>query len=338
MAIAATSHDAAPIRLDSAQRTAKAETGNDSAKAEKSSGAEQDDLSFWDVLDIINPLQHLPVVGNIYRAVTGDTIKETPRMIGGILFGGVLGGASALANIICEEKTGRDIGGNAIAAVFGDDAYPSTASHTDVAAANANSKSNEPISILPANSAPAAAAQAQAPAAQTAAAPARVPAASTAAASDKVTDAAKAAFSAEAAKRQTQPLSILRQGSSPAAAPQLASELSGAPHPTKMPTRDTIPASTVQARLAAAEVTARRNAGMSNRGWISPPRAKDAAASSSPATTAADASASPVINPNFAGAVDPSSLPDIMMRNLAKYEQTKRAAESKSAATVNVSG
>ena len=32
-----------------------------------------DGFSFLDVLDIINPLQHLPVISTLYRQVTGDT-------------------------------------------------------------------------------------------------------------------------------------------------------------------------------------------------------------------------------------------------------------------------
>ena len=37
------------------------------------------DFSFHDLLDIVNPLQHLPVIGTIYRAITGDTYRHAGK-------------------------------------------------------------------------------------------------------------------------------------------------------------------------------------------------------------------------------------------------------------------
>lgn len=50
-----------------------------------------DSIGFGDILDIINPLQHLPLVGWAYRHVTGDTIKPVSAMVGGAIFGGGIG-------------------------------------------------------------------------------------------------------------------------------------------------------------------------------------------------------------------------------------------------------
>ena len=72
-------------------------------------------LGFGDLLDAINPLQHLPIVGTLYRALTGDTISETARMAGGALYGGPAGLVGALANLMVEKETGSDIGGTALA-------------------------------------------------------------------------------------------------------------------------------------------------------------------------------------------------------------------------------
>lgn len=72
---------------------------------------------FGEFLDIVNPLQHLPIVGSIYRAVTGSTIEPSARIIGGLLYGGPIGMASAFVNTVVEETSGRDIGGHALAAV-----------------------------------------------------------------------------------------------------------------------------------------------------------------------------------------------------------------------------
>jgi len=69
--------------------------------------------SFKDVLDVINPLQHIPVVGTIYRKITGDDISSSARIIGGTLFGGPIGGALAMADVAVQEQTGTSIGDKA---------------------------------------------------------------------------------------------------------------------------------------------------------------------------------------------------------------------------------
>ena len=47
------------------------------------------DFSFHDLLSIINPLQHLPVIGTLYRAITGDKIGAIEKVAGDTLYGGV---------------------------------------------------------------------------------------------------------------------------------------------------------------------------------------------------------------------------------------------------------
>lgn len=69
-----------------------------------------DGLTFGDVLDVINPLQHLPMVGSIYRAITGDTISAASKVTGGALFGGLIGFAAAVADTVLEESSGKDAG------------------------------------------------------------------------------------------------------------------------------------------------------------------------------------------------------------------------------------
>lgn len=71
--------------------------------------------SFWDLLDVVNPLQHIPVVGTLYRAITGDTIKAPARIVGGALFGGPIGAMASIANAIYEEASGRDVGATVLA-------------------------------------------------------------------------------------------------------------------------------------------------------------------------------------------------------------------------------
>lgn len=89
-------------------------------------GGDDQQLTFWDLLDIVNPLQHLPLISGIYRRITGDEIEPAMRFLGGALYGGVIGAAAAVASMIVEDVSGRDIGGHVIATLFGDDEEPAT--------------------------------------------------------------------------------------------------------------------------------------------------------------------------------------------------------------------
>lgn len=62
-----------------------------------------DGLGFKDVLDLVNPLQHIPVVGNVYRNLTGDELAPGIRVAGGALFGGPLGAALSLVGLAVEQ-------------------------------------------------------------------------------------------------------------------------------------------------------------------------------------------------------------------------------------------
>lgn len=79
------------------------------------------DFTFDDFLDIINPLQHLPLVSVIYRALTGDQIKPAMRILGDIGYGGPTGFMSSCAQVLFEAIFGDDIGGTAIALLTGED-------------------------------------------------------------------------------------------------------------------------------------------------------------------------------------------------------------------------
>lgn len=70
-------------------------------------------VTFHEVLSALNPLQYLPVVGTIYRAVTGDIIPEPIRRLGSLIVSGLLGGplgiAINLATTAAEKITGIDL-------------------------------------------------------------------------------------------------------------------------------------------------------------------------------------------------------------------------------------
>ncbi|MDQ7249105.1 hypothetical protein [Dongia sedimenti] len=81
----------------------------------------------WDdFVDMINPLQHIPGIAQIYRAVTGDEINGAASLLGAIPFGpfGGLGLIASVADLAVKDTTGRDIGGNLQAMLFGKDGTP----------------------------------------------------------------------------------------------------------------------------------------------------------------------------------------------------------------------
>jgi hypothetical protein len=81
-------------------------------------------FSFHDFLDIINPLQHLPVISTVYRWVTGDTIGAVPRMIGDAIYGGPIGFVTGLVNAEVKQESGKDVGEQVIAMLGGDTSSP----------------------------------------------------------------------------------------------------------------------------------------------------------------------------------------------------------------------
>ena len=64
------------------------------------------------LLSELNPLQYVPVLGTIYRAVTGDCIPENARIAGSLVVSGLTGGpvgvAIGLAETAVEKLTGID--------------------------------------------------------------------------------------------------------------------------------------------------------------------------------------------------------------------------------------
>lgn len=88
-------------------------------------------FSFKDLLDIINPLQHLPVIGSVYRYLTGDEPSGGARIVGDALYGGPIGFGVGVVSTLLTDPQGHDLGERALASVFG----PSSAETTAVAKA-----------------------------------------------------------------------------------------------------------------------------------------------------------------------------------------------------------
>lgn len=113
--------------LSQAQKSANASADTSALSYQDISANEnydyaQDEFTFDDLFDMVNPLHHIPVVNYIYREISGDTIKPIGQIVGGAVFGGAAGAASGLVNMIVAEETGKDIAGNALSMFNGDDA------------------------------------------------------------------------------------------------------------------------------------------------------------------------------------------------------------------------
>lgn len=106
------------------QRAPVTGAGRDTLATGATPETEEEGLSFWDVLDIVNPLQHIPIVSTIYREITGDKIGDAARIAGGALFGGPIGLASAGVDFAVKAFTGKRMDEHIVAMVMGDDAAP----------------------------------------------------------------------------------------------------------------------------------------------------------------------------------------------------------------------
>ncbi|MBK3773589.1 hypothetical protein GAY31_05240 [Azospirillum brasilense] len=91
-----------------ARALAPTTAARDAVKAPTKQEAADLSLDFGDLLDAVNPLQHLPGVSQIYRHAAGDGIGLPARLAGGFLFGGPVGLLGSAAMAAFEAVTGDD--------------------------------------------------------------------------------------------------------------------------------------------------------------------------------------------------------------------------------------
>ncbi|MBX3445551.1 MAG: hypothetical protein KF765_02265 [Parvibaculaceae bacterium] len=130
---------------------------------------EGSELSFADLVDTINPLQHIPVVSDIYRHLTGDALSPQSRVAGGILFGGVIGGVASVLSLAISGDGEKGLGDTLLASVLGGEEEPAAATALAEAPKEADAAPEAPLvtaSLAP--SRPAQAPAKPAPAAQAA--------------------------------------------------------------------------------------------------------------------------------------------------------------------------
>ena len=106
----------------------------------KPAPAEHKGFSLHDFLSIINPLQHLPVIGTIYRAITHDPIGVPEKIAGDALYGGLWGAVSGVADAAFKSITGKDFGETVLALFTG---------HHDSNVQVADNSDIKPVTITP---------------------------------------------------------------------------------------------------------------------------------------------------------------------------------------------
>ncbi len=89
--------------------------------------AAKESFRFKDIVDIVNPLHHIPIVGSIYREMTDDQLHPISQIIGGSLYGGPVGAVAGTANAVTQMNTGQDISAHAFDLISPRDKTPAIA-------------------------------------------------------------------------------------------------------------------------------------------------------------------------------------------------------------------
>jgi hypothetical protein len=112
----------APAGVHSAPVWVKSASTDQAASDQASTQPAQPKESFLHHLwDVVNPLQHLPIIGTIYRAVTGEKLDAVEKIAGDTLYGGLWGAVSSVADVAFEGLTGKSFEDTALALFKSDD-------------------------------------------------------------------------------------------------------------------------------------------------------------------------------------------------------------------------
>ena len=77
-----------------------------SARAGQAESRGAGSFSFGDFVDVINPLQHIPGIAEIYRSITNDQISDDARKTGNAIYGFALGGPVGLSAMLAYNAVG----------------------------------------------------------------------------------------------------------------------------------------------------------------------------------------------------------------------------------------
>lgn len=93
-----------PVSQSRSAEPAYWRTGGDEVGAVMDTRPAASDFSFDDFVDFINPLHHLPMVGDFYREMTGDTIRPDVKAAGSAFFGGPIGLITGVARAMITAE------------------------------------------------------------------------------------------------------------------------------------------------------------------------------------------------------------------------------------------
>lgn len=101
--------------------------GKQVASNDKNGFFGEDGANFRDVLDAVNPLNHIPIVSDMLEGETGHKVSSASKILGGALIGGPIGLFAAVADAVFEAATGKSAVGTMVAALTGDETPTETA-------------------------------------------------------------------------------------------------------------------------------------------------------------------------------------------------------------------
>jgi hypothetical protein len=355
--VAATAALTAPSAQPAAQSSGSQSSGSQSSGLGRSMWS-HGSFSFKDLLDIVNPLQHLPVVGSIYRYLTGDEPAAGTRVIGDTLYGGPIGfGVSVASTALLTTADGKDLGERLLADVFGSHDHDSdpTVGTPQVAAADGPTTPAPMPDWMAAVGTPDGQPRTPAPANQQSAAPriaaAIAPAKPMSAASQQPQQSAPAATATQrsmplmAAQAQSVPMNQLFRSAPPAAAPTpeqtFAAQAAQFQHEISQGRGSN--GAVLNNRPVPLELTSNLLPVMPSGGHLSlgPGVAPQAGQTSSPAsaTTASPGQSAPQLAPGQvagqaqASKPDQSAIAQKMIDALNKYEVLKKQEEQQDSAS-----
>jgi len=124
MSVYSTQYHAMVSSPGPAPAPARTETRAESVTSTATKAADtgdKDEEGFFDhLLDVVNPLQHIPIIGTIYRAITGDKIGSVEKIMGGTLYGGMWGAISSIADVAFKGITGKSFEDTALSLLKSD--------------------------------------------------------------------------------------------------------------------------------------------------------------------------------------------------------------------------
>lgn len=105
--------------------------------------------SFSDVLDILNPLQHIPIINTIYQHLTGDNEGAVADVAGGTLWTGPIGLVTSLIDLAVKSDTGKSVSDNILSWLgLDDDEEPVKAAQAEQSEQQQQAVTSAPPSVM----------------------------------------------------------------------------------------------------------------------------------------------------------------------------------------------